>query len=71
MNLAVQYDHPINFYSYVSYVCDEGYWFEEDREQEDYLVMCKPDGTFKYPDEWPKCVNSELKHKEKSSIIPN
>ena len=33
-------------------------FFEHDRELEFYEIECKPDGSFKEPEEWPRCVAS-------------
>ena len=35
-------------------------FFEHDKEATIYEIVCQEDGSFKQPDEWPRCVASKL-----------
>ena len=49
---------PIQFYDTVTYGCNQGYYFEDDRYREFVTVTCTPWGTYQYngDGEMPKCV---------------
>ncbi len=39
-----------------TYTCDEGFYFEDDRDRANVKAECLNTGSFKGPDPWPKCV---------------
>ena len=57
-NLESDYIDPVvvNFYSYVTYTCQEGYSFEDDYDLPYLRSMCNDDGSWT-PIEFKKCVD--------------
>ena len=47
---------PVEFHDNVSYVCQEGLYFEQDREMAEYNLTCQTDGSWIEPPVWPICL---------------
>jgi hypothetical protein len=62
-NLVVKYvnNTVIPFGGKVSYVCADGYFFEEDYYMPYFNLTCLPDGNFSSPVPWKKCLNPQSK----------
>ena len=44
------------FHHNVTYRCRRGFFFEHDRDQRDFKLMCRDNGYFLEPNRWPKCI---------------
>ena len=51
---------PTPFHHNVTYRCRRGFFFEHDRDQRDFLLMCRDNGYFLEPNRWPKCIRGEF-----------
>ena len=47
----------IEFGDSVKYICEPGFFFEEDYFKEYFNVTCLTDGSWDFPDPWPLCLN--------------
>lgn len=47
---------PVPFWENVTYTCQPGFYFIDDRERLSFSVMCKDNGEFEYPSNWPMCI---------------
>lgn len=49
-----------DFDAIINYSCvGEDVFFDHDPSLEQLQVQCTPDGSYAYPDPWPKCVSCE------------
>ena len=53
-------DELINFDAFVTYTCNTGYYFEEDKNKTDFQIQCLSSATFQEPPLWPRCVDSKI-----------
>ena len=55
--------HPpeIPFWQTVSYGCEEGHFFDHDRDAFSIEVRCKNDSTWEVPNQWQGCSRPEGK----------
>ncbi len=62
-HLVVQYTNntAISFGSNVTYLCEDGYFFEEDYNLKNYTITCLNDGNFTSPLPWKNCLNPRSK----------
>lgn len=47
---------PVPFWENITYTCQPGHYFIEDRDKIGFTVMCQESGEFDYPQSWPMCV---------------
>ena len=62
LHLIREYDenYPlIDFGQNVTYRCETGYYFENDKEQELFMLQCNEDGTWSQHLPWQKCVHPD------------
>ncbi len=58
-HLIVQYTNNtvISFGGNVTYLCEDGYFFEEDYDLKNFTITCLNDGNFTSPLPWKNCLN--------------
>ena len=49
-------NNPIEFYDNNTYVCQEGLYFEWDRDMPEFNITCLPGGAWDEPIIWPICL---------------
>ena len=59
-NLKSDFDgvNPYEFYSYATYTCESGFFFEQNRSMTSFEVQCWSGGRWRAPNPWPKCVTT-------------
>lgn len=50
---------PVPFWENVTYMCQQGLYFVEDRDKAGFSVTCQDNGQFDYPLNWPPCTRGE------------
>ena len=71
LQLLYQPDTLIAFGDTVTYICKEGFFFEEDYDMLDFKLTCKTNGNFTEPLPWKKCLNPNSKFKLGNFLFPN
>ena len=51
--------NPVEFNAGVGYKCTKGLFFEMNRNLLQWNMTCLPDGSWKVPEVWPRCVASK------------
>jgi len=51
--------NPVEFNAGVGYNCTKGLFFEMNRDLLQWNLTCLPDGSWKVPEVWPRCVASK------------
>ena len=55
----------VEFYDNNTYVCQDGLFFEEDRDMPEYNITCLPGGAWDEPIVWPICLASKIINQSK------
>ena len=51
-------ENPVEFGDNVTYICEEGFYFEMDRDKTEFGITCLDSGLWDEPQLWPRCVET-------------